>query len=105
METVLHASPPAPSSAVQARAPLRCVHELVVEHARTAPGSIAVVDGEHRVTYGELEMTSRRIAARLRALGVAQEQLVALCADRCATWIASWLGILRAGAAYVALDS
>ncbi|MBW1600737.1 amino acid adenylation domain-containing protein [Streptomyces sp. JJ66] len=84
--------------------PAECVHPLFEEHARTAPDAIAVVDGEDRVSYRELDRRAGIVAARLRALGVGPEVRVGLCAPRCADSVAAVLGVLKAGGAYVPLD-
>ncbi|MDT9684479.1 amino acid adenylation domain-containing protein [Streptomyces sp. TRM76323] len=81
-----------------------CVHHLFEEHARATPDAVAVVDGEDRISYRELDRRAGIIAARLRALGVGPESRVGLCAPRCPDSVAALLGILRAGGAYVPLD-
>ncbi|MGH2668678.1 MAG: AMP-binding protein, partial [bacterium] len=82
-----------------------CVHELFALRARQAPHASAAAfpDGE-RLTYGELDALSGRLAAALRALGVGPEVLVGLCLDRSPELPTALLGILRAGGAYLPLD-
>ena len=85
--------------------PVTCgLHDLFREQARKAPGAIALADGEARMTYGELDRLSNRLAHRLRALGVGPESLVGLCLEPSAEMIVGLLGILKAGGAYVPLD-
>lgn len=81
-----------------------CVHERVSEQAAKTPEAIAVECGEERLSYGELESRSNRLAHRLRALGVGPDRLVGLCTDRSAAMVVGLLGILKAGGAYVPLD-
>ncbi|MFE9675369.1 amino acid adenylation domain-containing protein [Streptomyces sp. NPDC006259] len=85
-------------------APDACVHRLFEEHVRAAPDAVAVVDGEDRVSYRELDRRAGIIASRLRALGVGPESRVGLCAPRCPDSVAAVLGVLKAGGAYVPLD-
>ncbi|MEU5534177.1 amino acid adenylation domain-containing protein [Streptomyces sp. NPDC020362] len=85
-------------------APDACVHHLFEEHVRATPDAVAVVDGEDRVSYREIDRRAGIIAARLRALGVGPESRVGLCAPRCSDSVAALLGILKAGGAYVPLD-
>ncbi|MBY8867037.1 non-ribosomal peptide synthetase [Streptomyces sennicomposti] len=85
-------------------APDTCVHYLFEEHVRATPDAVAVVDGEDRVSYRELDRRAGIIAARLRALGVGPESRVGLCAPRCPDSVAALLGVLKAGGAYVPLD-
>ncbi|MER7769861.1 amino acid adenylation domain-containing protein [Kitasatospora sp. NPDC096140] len=84
--------------------PDECVHRLFEEHVRATPDAVAVVDGEDRVSYRELDRRAGIVAARLRALGVGPEVRVGLCAPRCADSVAAVLGVLKAGGAYVPLD-
>jgi amino acid adenylation domain-containing protein/thioester reductase-like protein len=84
--------------------PDACVHRLFEEHARRAPDAVAVVDGDLRTTYGELERGAELVARRLRALGVGPEVRVGLCGPRSADTIAALLGVLKAGGVYVPLD-
>lgn len=85
-------------------APDTCVHHLFEEHVRATPDAVAVVDGEDRVSYRELDRRAGIIAARLRGLGVGPESRVGLCAPRCPDSVAALLGVLKAGGAYVPLD-
>src|SRR5581483_11119734 len=68
------------------------------------PEAVAVIAGEERIRYGELDARADALAARLRAAGVGPETLVALCAERSIEWVVAMLAILKAGGAYVPLD-
>ena len=80
------------------------VHALVEAQARRTPDAVAVVQGERSVTYRELLEEADRVAARLRAAGVGPGTLVGLLLERTPALVASVLGVLKAGAAYVPLD-
>ncbi|MEU7935783.1 non-ribosomal peptide synthetase [Microbispora bryophytorum] len=80
------------------------VHELVARLARTRPDGIAVHSGGEALAYRDLHAWSGRIAARLAAAGVASGDRVAVLAEPSTAMVASVLGVLRAGAAYVPLD-
>ncbi|HEX7242090.1 MAG TPA: amino acid adenylation domain-containing protein, partial [Longimicrobiaceae bacterium] len=82
----------------------RCVHELVAEQAARTPEAVAVVSRGGRLTYAELEARSDALAGRLRAEGVRPDDRVGLFLERSADAVVGVLGILRAGAAYLALD-
>ena len=56
------------------------------------------------VSFGELAGRARRLAGRLRALGVAPEVNVGLGAERSAGTIVALWAVLEAGGAYVPLD-
>ncbi|MDR1266701.1 MAG: AMP-binding protein [Propionibacteriaceae bacterium] len=70
-----------------------------------SPQATAVSDPSGLViTYAMLDLGARRLAAALRASGIASGQSVALLADRGVDFYCGLLGILYSGAAYVPLD-
>ncbi|MFL5832747.1 MAG: amino acid adenylation domain-containing protein [Solirubrobacterales bacterium] len=77
---------------------------LVERQARRAPESLAVVDEDERLSYGELVERARRVAGYLRERGVQPGDTVAVLLPRSAAAAAVYLGVLTAGAAYVPLD-
>ncbi|SDH31319.1 amino acid adenylation domain-containing protein [Lentzea fradiae] len=81
--------------------PERCLHEIVAEHARATPDAVAVVDGDRRIGYAELDARAERLAAWLRSLGVRRGTPVVLCLPRGAEQVIAILGVLKAGGAYV----
>ncbi|MGW3566191.1 non-ribosomal peptide synthetase [Streptomyces sp. NPDC000941] len=72
--------------------------------AADRPTAVAVRCGDIAVTYGELISWSRQLSHRLAAAGVGAGDRVALLAEPSAAMIASVLGVLGAGAAYVPVD-
>ncbi|GHH72827.1 hypothetical protein GCM10017673_28360 [Streptosporangium violaceochromogenes] len=85
------------------------VHGLIAEAAAEHPGAIAVsapseTGRTERLTYAELESRSRRVARRLRELGVREGTVVGLCLDKSPDLIVTLLAVLRAGGAYLPLD-
>src|SRR5262245_52668365 len=84
--------------------PTPCVSDLVEAQARTAPKSIAIVEGYRELTYGELDARANQLAQLLRELGVGPDVSVAICMKRSMDLVVAALGILKAGGAYVPLD-
>jgi len=82
----------------------RCVHELFEEQARRSPEATAVMMGERRLSYGELNRRANRLARWLREQGAGPDERVAICMDRSFEMIEAVLGVVKAGAAYVPLD-
>ncbi|MFP2928166.1 amino acid adenylation domain-containing protein [Pyxidicoccus sp. 3LG] len=82
----------------------RCIHELVAEQAARTPDAVAVIAGDERLTYSELERRANQLAHWLKALGVEPETRVGLFVERRAHALVGLLGILKAGGAYVPLD-
>jgi amino acid adenylation domain-containing protein len=80
------------------------VHRLFEDQANRTPDAVAVVCGEERITFAELDVRANRIAHRLRAMGVRRETLVGLSVDRSIAMVVGLVGILKAGGAYVPLD-
>jgi amino acid adenylation domain-containing protein len=85
--------------------PEATVDGLVAGSMGQTPHGVAVVCGAASLTYGELDRRARRLAARLRGLGVGPEDRVALCLERSAELVVVLLGVLRAGGAYLPLDA
>jgi amino acid adenylation domain-containing protein len=81
-----------------------CLHDQFVAQARRRPDAIAVVCGEQRSTFGELDERSNRIARELQALGVERGSLVGICLERSVDLVAAMLAVLKTGAAYVPID-
>jgi fengycin family lipopeptide synthetase B len=82
-----------------------CLHERFEKQVELTPDAIAVVCDEHQLTYAELNRRASRLAHRLRALGVTPDQLVAIRTERSVEMVIGILGILKAGAAYLPIDS
>ncbi|WP_340559035.1 amino acid adenylation domain-containing protein [Streptomyces sp. GSL17-111] len=65
---------------------------------------VALVDGAVDVDYARLRARAEVIAGELAARGVAPGSLVGVCLDRTWEMVATMLGVLRAGCAYVPMD-
>ncbi|OWY69322.1 non-ribosomal peptide synthetase [cyanobacterium TDX16] len=84
--------------------PEHCIHQLFELQVEQSPNAVAVSFGDRQYTYYELNSGSNQLAHYLRKLGVGCETLVGICMEPSPMAIASLLGILKAGAAYVPLD-
>jgi amino acid adenylation domain-containing protein len=80
------------------------LHQLFEAQVERTPDAEAVVSGESRLTYAELNARANRLAHRLRRLGVGPEDRVGVCLRRSERMIVSLLAVLKAGGAYVPLD-
>ncbi|MEU3751104.1 amino acid adenylation domain-containing protein, partial [Streptomyces narbonensis] len=81
-----------------------CVHELFEERAAVSPGSTALVFGDVRVSYGELEREANRLARYLVGRGVRRGDTVGVLLEREPRLVVAVLAVLKAGAAYTLLD-
>ena len=77
----------------------------IAARAEADPDAVAVADAAGSLTYGLLAPRASRLAARLRATGVAPGDCVALFLDRGTDFVVAACGILWAGAAYLPVDT
>jgi amino acid adenylation domain-containing protein len=82
-----------------------CVPDLVQRQAVLNPGALALRAGSENVTYKELDVRSNQIAAYLRNMGVSEGTIVGVCLERSVDFAVSVLGILKAGCAYLPLET
>ncbi|HEX9668480.1 MAG TPA: amino acid adenylation domain-containing protein, partial [Thermoanaerobaculia bacterium] len=82
-----------------------CLHEPFEAQARVRPEALAVVSPHGALTYGELDRRAARLARRLVAAGVGPGDLVGVHLDRSPAMAEAVVGVLKAGAAYVPLES
>ncbi|MEU0400025.1 amino acid adenylation domain-containing protein [Streptomyces sp. NPDC006197] len=84
--------------------PAATVADLFARQAAVTPDAVAVLVGDRRTTYRELDVRSARIAHRLRTLGAGPGAVVGVLLHRGEDLLPALLGVLRSGAAYVPLD-
>ncbi|MEO3861963.1 amino acid adenylation domain-containing protein [Acrocarpospora sp. B8E8] len=80
------------------------VLDLVQEQVASTPDAVAVISGETRLTYAELDRLAERMSEQLRLAGVKTGDLVALSAGRSERLVTGVLACWKAGAAYLPLD-
>ncbi|SCF49033.1 non-ribosomal peptide synthase domain TIGR01720/amino acid adenylation domain-containing protein [Micromonospora matsumotoense] len=68
------------------------------------PENIAVICEDEQVSYAELAARADRLARALAARGVGPGQVVAVALPRSVDLVTALVGVLRSGAAYLALD-
>ncbi|WP_143121890.1 condensation domain-containing protein, partial [Pseudomonas sp. BIOMIG1BD] len=82
----------------------RQVHQLIEEQVALAPEAPALVFGQQRLSYAELNRRANRLAHRLIQAGVGPDVLVGLAVERSIEMVVGLLAVLKAGGAYVPLD-
>ncbi|MFJ6140308.1 amino acid adenylation domain-containing protein [Kitasatospora sp. NPDC092286] len=82
----------------------RTIHELVAEQAERAPHAPAVTCDGQTLTYRQLNDRANRLAGRLRAAGLAPEDVVGVLVRRSPELIVALLAVLIAGGAYLGLE-
>lgn len=78
--------------------------DLLEATARRCPQQIALIDGERRISYAELDAQASLAAARLVAAGVKPGDIVGLWLPRGAPLLLMQAAIAKAGAAWLPVD-
>jgi amino acid adenylation domain-containing protein len=82
------------------------LHQLFERSTRLYPVAIAVEEGDGQsITYADLNARSNQIAVLLREMGAGPESSVGILFERSIDMFAAVLAVLKAGAAYVPLDT
>jgi len=79
--------------------------DILHRTARRLPGRVAVVEGERRTTYGELEAMANRFAHCLLARGLGKGAKVASLCNNSTEFVAVIFGILKAGMVWVPVNT
>ena len=80
------------------------VHHLIERQALLSPDATALILGDQRVSYAELNVRANLLAHYLIALGVYPETRVGIAVERSVEMVVGLLAIIKAGGAYVPLD-
>jgi acyl-CoA synthetase (AMP-forming)/AMP-acid ligase II len=80
------------------RAAASTVGSLFVARARSHPDRVAIEDGLQTLTYGEVALRTRRLAAALRARGVGRGDRIAILSENRAEYLEVFLAAARLGA-------
>jgi len=85
-------------------APQPLLPELIARHGRWRAARTALIEGPRRLTWGELERDTARIANGLAALGLGAGDRIAILMDNSFEMALVMLGILRSGCVAVPLN-
>jgi fatty-acyl-CoA synthase len=89
-----------------ARRPLsRHLADLCAENAWRDPAGLAVICGDSRLTFSELDRLVDRVAAGLHAFGVRRGSTIGLLCTNRWRWIAAAIGAMRLGARVAAFNT
>lgn len=81
------------------------IPNVVRVNTRRHPGQEAVVDGDMRLTFGDLELAMVDAIRAMIAIGVRPATRIGLLAPNSARWIVAALGVLGAGGVLVPLNT
>ncbi|KAM3422598.1 hypothetical protein BST61_g87 [Cercospora zeina] len=81
-----------------------CIHTEIERQARIHPSKVAFTSSEEEITYDALRRLSDLVAYDLVDRGIEEEDIVPLCFDKSPLMIIFMLAVMKAGAAFLALD-
>ena len=81
------------------------LQDLLGRTAKRLPNKVAVIDGERRFTYRQLDDYSGRFAAALAGLGISKGDPVGILAPNCAEFVIAFYGIVKAGAVVTTVNT
>ncbi|MGK9339617.1 amino acid adenylation domain-containing protein [Sinorhizobium meliloti] len=93
------------SRGVQSDAPQVTLDRLFWAQVAQTPEAIAVIDGDKRLTFKELDQASNRLANKLRSVGATHGSFVATLLPESHDVVVAWLAIVKLGGAFIPLDS
>jgi tyrocidine synthetase-3 len=79
----------------------KTIHELFEEQVAKSGDLVAVVFGEEKVTYRELNSLANRLAYMLKERGLQPDGIVGILCDRSIEMVVAVLAVLKAGGAYL----
>ena len=80
------------------------VHHFLEHSAKRYKGKTALVAGDLRLTYSELNQAADRLARFLVNIGVQRQDRVSICLDNTIEAVIAIFGVLKAGAIFVFLN-
>lgn len=80
------------------------IHQWFEEQVDRTPDAIALSFQGQELTYNALNQRSNQLAHYLKSLGLRSGELVAISTNRCMEMVICFLGVMKAGAAYVPID-
>ncbi|MBW4676162.1 MAG: amino acid adenylation domain-containing protein [Desmonostoc geniculatum HA4340-LM1] len=83
----------------------QCIHHLFEAQVELTPNNIGITFEDQQITYSELNTRANQLAHYLQKIGVGAEIIVGICVERSFEMVVGLLAVLKAGGAYLPLDS
>lgn len=80
------------------------IHDMIARTITLQPNAQAICAWDGSVSFGDLDKLSARLAQVLCSNGVGQGSLIPICIEKSKWATVAMLGIMRAGAGFVAMD-
>jgi amino acid adenylation domain-containing protein len=84
--------------------PERRVHELFEARVAAHPDAVAAIHGHRHWTYRDVNTRANQLGRALLARGLRREEVVAVVTERNLDWMATVLGIFKAGGVYLPIE-
>lgn len=81
------------------------VHHFLEKSARRLPDKVALICGEERLTYKEINERADKLAAALIEMGIQRQDRVAIFLDNSSEAVIALFGILKAGGIFIMLSA
>lgn len=81
-----------------------CVHQLFEQQVLKTPDNAAVIFGDRKLTYKELNDRANQLSRYLIKMGAGPETFIGICVERSEDMLVAQLGILKAGSTYIPID-
>lgn len=81
------------------------IRQTLEDTAREIPHKEAIVLGARRITYGELDETSNRVANALLKMGMKKGAHVAILLSHSPEWVINYFGLIKSGGVAVLLNT
>jgi amino acid adenylation domain-containing protein len=82
----------------------KTIYKLFEEQVEKTPDAIAIIYGNTRLSYRDLNNKSNKLARIIRGKGVNPDSIVGIMVERSYEMIVGIMGILKAGGAYMPID-
>jgi amino acid adenylation domain-containing protein len=79
-------------------------HELFEQRVALHPDAIAAEQGDHRLTYRQLNARANRVGRALLERGLCREDVVAVVTERNLDWMVAVLAVFKAGGVYLPIE-
>ena len=82
----------------------KTISQLFEEQAKKTPDNIAIVFGDEKLTYRELNEKSNQLAYYLRKKGIKPNDIIGIMLPRSLELLCAIIGVLKSGACYIPID-
>ncbi|MGL4697489.1 amino acid adenylation domain-containing protein [Enterococcus larvae] len=82
----------------------KTIHSIFEEQVDKTPKKTAIVCGQERLTYEELNTKANQLAQKIKEQGIKSEDVIGIVAERSTEMVLAMLAVLKNGCAYLPID-